>query len=98
MKRYLTAALLLILLATGLALKTICLQYDPVAGACAKFAITGLFGKEVKGTIGGLRSHIHFDPAHPEEAVISASVMVATVNTGNKKRDRHLRTEDFFYE
>jgi polyisoprenoid-binding protein YceI len=97
MKRCLTVGLLLILLATNVALTGVYRQYELVPGTWVKFTITGLFGKEVKGTIGGLKSQIQFDPLVPEESTISASVTPTTINTGNVKRDRHLKTEDFFY-
>jgi polyisoprenoid-binding protein YceI len=49
-----------------------------------------------KGTFSGLKATILFDPKHPEEAKITASIDASTVNTGNEKRDNHLRSSDFF--
>jgi polyisoprenoid-binding protein YceI len=49
-----------------------------------------------KGTISGLKANIDFDQKNPAAAKISASVEIKTLNTGNKKKDDHLLSADFF--
>ena len=39
---------------------------------------------------------IDFDPAHPEATRVFASAESASINTNNAKRDKHLRSGDFF--
>src|SRR4051812_20096749 len=71
-------------------------HFIPAAGAHVTFSISGLFGKEVTGTIGDLKSHIHFDPSELPDAIVTASLSPATVNTGITKRDRHLQGPAYF--
>ncbi|HEX8516593.1 MAG TPA: YceI family protein [Bacteroidia bacterium] len=49
-----------------------------------------------KGTVSGLKASIDFDEKHPESAKINASIDIRTLNTGNKKKDDHLLSADFF--
>jgi len=49
-----------------------------------------------KGTLSGLKASIDFDQKNPTESKISASVDVKTLNTGDKKKDDHLLSADFF--
>ncbi|HXL72456.1 MAG TPA: YceI family protein [bacterium] len=39
---------------------------------------------------------IHFDPKNPEDARISVTIQVDSINTDNEMRDHHLKTPDFF--
>jgi polyisoprenoid-binding protein YceI len=49
---------------------------------------------KVKGRFAGLDGHGHVDP----DGFVSGSLSIeaASIDTGNKKRDDHLRSEDFF--
>lgn len=49
-----------------------------------------------KGTIGGLKTTLNFDPKDPSTASISASVEMKTLNSGTPKKDDHLKNADFF--
>lgn len=49
-----------------------------------------------KGTLSGLKATIDFDEKDPGNSKISASVDVKTLNTGNKQKDGHLLSADFF--
>lgn len=40
---------------------------------------------------------LDYDPAKPEDAKVDVTVRPASVDTRNKRRDKHLRNEDFFY-
>lgn len=48
------------------------------------------------GSIGGLSSKVHFNPANLAASTLEATVDVNTINTDNSSRDEHLRSEDFF--
>ncbi|CAG5085404.1 YceI family protein [Parvicella tangerina] len=52
--------------------------------------------KSTAGTIGGFEGQIVFNPNALEDSRISGSVDVNTLDTGNKLRDKHLKSDDFF--
>ena len=52
--------------------------------------------QNTSGTIGGFEATINFNPENLAESSIVGSVDVNTLSTGNKKRDNHLKTDDFF--
>jgi polyisoprenoid-binding protein YceI len=60
-----------------------------------KFQIKNL-GINTGGTIGGLQTDVHFNPADLTSSTLAASVDVNTLSTDNSSRDAHLRSEDFF--
>ncbi|MDF2436626.1 MAG: YceI family protein [Bacteroidota bacterium] len=49
-----------------------------------------------KGTLSGLKASIEFDQKDPASSKIKASMDVKTLNTGNKQKDDHLMSADFF--
>ena len=49
----------------------------------------------VRGTFAGTSGVIDFDPARPEAASIELRIPATSVNTGDPKRDAHLRSADF---
>lgn len=49
----------------------------------------------VRGAFSGASGVIDFDPAKPEAGGIELRIPAATVNTGDEKRDAHLRSGDF---
>lgn len=51
---------------------------------------------KTKGTIGGFEAKINFNMEDLASSSIIGSVMTNTLNTGSKKRDKHLKTADFF--
>lgn len=53
-------------------------------------------GVTVNGSISGMKASIFFDENNLENSRISASVAVNTINTGIKKRDSHLQTDEYF--
>ncbi|WP_191040788.1 YceI family protein [Spirosoma validum] len=53
-------------------------------------------GLTVNGTLSGMEADILFDPQHPEQASIRASVPVKTIQTGISLRDKHLQKPDYF--
>src|SRR5438874_61132 len=49
----------------------------------------------VRGTFAGTSGVIDFDPASPEAASIELRIPATSVNTGDERRDAHLRSADF---
>ncbi len=70
-------------------------QVDAVHSSVG-FAIKHLGLSEVQGAFTNFTGKINYDPAKPEEFKASGKVEVASINTGNKMRDDHLRGADFF--
>ncbi len=69
--------------------------YVPVNDSSSvNFSIKNL-GIKVKGSFTGLQGTIGFDPIQPEKSVFEVLIDAASVNTGNEKRDAHLRQEVF---
>lgn len=54
------------------------------------------FFSQVHGRFHEIEGTIVFDESNPEAISVDASVKVASVDTGNQKRDGHLQTADFF--
>ncbi len=59
------------------------------------FSVSHLF-TSVQGRFSEFEATIAFDPDDPRKAVVKATVQVASINTDNAKRDKHLRSRDFF--
>jgi polyisoprenoid-binding protein YceI len=59
------------------------------------FSVSHIF-TNVQGRFDRFDGTIVFDPAKPESAVVRATVEAASINTNNEKRDKHLRSDDFF--
>lgn len=66
-----------------------------VTGSSVTFVVKN-GGHPVQGSLSGLNATIRFDPAALESSSIRASVDVATIRTGIRLRDRHLRSDDYF--
>lgn len=52
--------------------------------------------QNTEGTVSGLKATIRFDKEDLTHATIEGTVDVQTLNTGNKKRDNHLKSADYF--
>jgi polyisoprenoid-binding protein YceI len=59
------------------------------------FSVSHIF-TSVQGRFDRFDGTIEFDSEKPEAAVVRATVEVASINTNNAKRDKHLRSDDFF--
>ena len=66
------------------------------AHSSANFKVKHLMVSNVRGSFSDLKGSITYDAAHPEQTVVEATIGVASVNTGNEKRDGHLKSPDFF--
>jgi polyisoprenoid-binding protein YceI len=70
------------------------LTVDP-AHTNVGFQIRHLFSN-VSGRFDRFDGKIEFDPDAPEKSSIEGSIDAASIDTDNEKRDKHLRTPDFF--
>ena len=52
--------------------------------------------EKTKGTLGDVTATLKIDVKKLGSATISGSVEVSTLSTGNKMRDKHLKSKDFF--
>ena len=59
------------------------------------FKIRHLVG-QVPGSFADFKGEVVFDPEHPENSSTMATIEVKSIDTGNDRRDGHLRNEDFF--
>jgi polyisoprenoid-binding protein YceI len=50
----------------------------------------------VDGSLKGFKGDLEFSEDALANSFLEASVQVATINTGNDKRDAHLRSDDYF--
>ncbi|KXX67678.1 YceI family protein [Flammeovirga sp. SJP92] len=68
---------------------------DPLKSE-VKFSIDNFKIKTVTGSFKGLTGEISFDEQKLGNASMNVCIPATSINTENKKRDEHLRTEDFF--
>jgi len=68
---------------------------DP-AHSGASFKIRHMMISNVHGKFTGLKGSVDFDQAKPSATTIEATISAATVDTGESKRDEHLKSPDFF--
>jgi len=69
-------------------------QIDPTHTSITA-AVKHMMLTTVRGGFGGATGVIDFDPASPEAGGIELRIPAKTVNTGDEKRDGHLRSADF---
>ncbi len=68
---------------------------DP-AHSSVGFAVKHMMVSTVRGRFGAVRGTIDLDPAEPRKARADVAIDVSSIDTGMEKRDRHLRSADFF--
>jgi polyisoprenoid-binding protein YceI len=68
---------------------------DPDHSA-AGFTVRHMMVTNIRGTLTGITGTILFDPATIESSAVEASLPLAGLSTGNKKREEHLMSSDFF--
>jgi polyisoprenoid-binding protein YceI len=69
-------------------------KVDP-AHTNAGFTVSHLF-TSVQGRFDRFSGSIEFDPDQPEQTAVRGSIDASSINTNNEKRDKHLRSSDFF--
>lgn len=57
---------------------------------------TSYGGTAINGSFGDWRAEIRFDPAHPDQARISAVIMLGSARSGDAERDETLKGPSFF--
>src|SRR5215216_1188077 len=60
------------------------------------FSIKHMMFATVRGRFGSFRGAIRFDRDRPDDAKVDVEIDAASIDTGIKKRDGHLRSADFF--
>jgi polyisoprenoid-binding protein YceI len=89
------AALLLVLPIAGRA-ETVSWETD-VAHSHVGFQVRHMMIANVKGEFGKYKVKVQADPKELAKATVEATIEVSSINTGNAKRDEHLRSPDFFH-
>ncbi len=69
-------------------------QLDP-SHTRVEFAVRHLMVSTVRGSFSKVSGVVHVDDADPSRSRIEATIDAASIDTGNEKRDAHLRTPDF---
>jgi len=69
-------------------------KIDPVHSTIG-FKVRHLVGN-VTGRFGEVSGIIQIDSDHPETSSVEASIQAQSIDTGNAKRDGHLKSADFF--
>ena len=59
------------------------------------FSIRHLVGR-TPGHFNDFAGTITYDPKHPEKLSADVTIQAKSIDTGNERRDNHLRNEDFF--
>src|SRR5690625_124012 len=60
------------------------------------FSVKHMMIATVHGNFGDMEGSLQGDPMNLEDGVIELKIDVSTINTNNKGRDEHLRSDDFF--
>lgn len=60
------------------------------------FSVKHMMVSTVRGRLGKLSGRLQLDPAQPERATFDVAADVGAIDTGDPKRDAHLRSADFF--
>jgi polyisoprenoid-binding protein YceI len=64
--------------------------------SAAHFKVKHLMVSNVRGSFPAIKGTVVHDAAHPEKSTVEATIDVSSVDTGNAKRDGHLKSADFF--
>ena len=68
---------------------------DP-AHSAAEFKVKHMMISNVKGKFSGLSGTLKLDETDYTHSTVEASIPVSSINTGDEKRDGHLKSADFF--
>ena len=67
---------------------------DP-AHTSVEFAVKHMMFTTVRGRFEIVSGTIEVDPANPDRSSVTVEIDAGSINTGNEKRDEHLRSDDF---
>lgn len=70
-------------------------RIDPLHSA-AFFGVRHLMISTVRGEFHGVNGAVHYDPKHPADATVEATIDCRTLTTGVAKRDEQMKGPDFF--
>src|SRR5215470_6749202 len=70
-------------------------QIDP-SHSSANFQVKHLMVSKVNGKFKDVKGTIEYDEKTPEATKVDAEIDASTVDTGDAKRDGHLKSPDFF--
>jgi len=62
----------------------------------AEFSVRHLMITTVTGRFGKVEGFVTYDPEKPNEVSIEATIDASSIDTGDGKRDAHLKSADFF--
>jgi len=62
----------------------------------AQFAVRHMLVSTVRGQLGPITGKVWYDGTNPSSIRAQATIDVKGLTTGNKERDTHLRSDDFF--
>ncbi len=92
-----TWPMILTLLTLLLAIPAIAATYDiDTSHSAVEFKIKHLAISNVQGTFDNFEGTFSYVSGQPDQWQVNATIDVASVDTGNAKRDDHLKNEDFF--
>lgn len=87
----------LVIIAALTALPAIAGNWDfDAAHSSVGFSATHLVIAKTNGTFGTITADVNYDDKKPASLTFSADIDVNSIDTGNEKRDGHLKSEDFF--
>lgn len=92
--RSVVAAGLAVVAAAGILAQTPTYKVDP-AHSSVGFSIRHLL-TQVQGKFNEFEGSVVYDPAQPEASRVEFTVQAKSIDTGNARRDDHLRSADFF--
>ena len=69
-------------------------QIDP-SHSGVQFAVKHMVVTNVKGDFGEFAGTIHFNQKDVTKSAVEVTIQAASIDTGNEKRDNHLRSPDF---
>lgn len=69
-------------------------QLDPVHSS-VQFSARHMMVSNVRGRFRDFTVDVEFDPEHPEQGRVRASIQAASIDTSMEQRDVHLRSADF---
>jgi len=61
----------------------------------AQFAVKHMLVSTVRGTLGPVVGWIRYDGSNPSSIAANVAIDVTNIDTGNGRRDNHLRSDDF---
>lgn len=95
MKTKILSALTLVAIAM-LSFTLVMKRYTIDKSNLAKFQIDGMLGANVNGTLAFSGFTCRFDPNHLSESKMDVILDVNSISTGIAKRDKHLRSAEYF--